>query len=59
MPLPKGYRFTDKPKNIVLRIRMDEDEIAKLNEYSKRTGLSMSELVRKGLELLYAETKNG
>ena len=57
MPIPKGYRFTDKPKNIVLRIRMGEDDMAKLIDCSYQTGFSMSELVRKGLELLYTELK--
>ena len=57
MPIPKGYRFTDKPKNFVLRIRMSEDELTELTDFSNRTGLSMSELVRKGLKMLYSELK--
>lgn len=57
MPIPKGYRFTDKPKDTMFRVRLDEETLCKLNECAKMLGISKSEVVRKGIEKVYAEAK--
>lgn len=54
--LRKGTKLTDTPKNKMLRIRIDEETSRKLNAICEAQGKSMSEVVRAGIERLYAET---
>lgn len=54
--IQKGTKLTDTPKNKMLRIRIDEETNRKLNAVCKAQGKSMSEVVRAGIERLYAET---
>lgn len=51
----KGTKLTDKPKNKMLRIRIDEETNRKLNAVCEAQGKSMSEVVRAGIERQYAE----
>ena len=51
----KGTKLTDTPKNKMLRIRIDEETNRKLNAVCEAQGKSMSEVVRAGIEKLYAE----
>ena len=57
MPLPKGHRLTDKPKNTMFRVRLDEETVEKLEECAKQLDTSKSNVVRIGIEKVYAETK--
>ena len=57
MPLPKGSRLTDKPKDTMFRVRLDEETVEKLEECAKQLDTSKSNVVRIGIEKVYAETK--
>lgn len=57
MPLSKGYRFTDKPKDTMFRVRLDAETIDKLNKCAEALHTSKSEVVRKGIEKVYTETQ--
>ena len=57
MPLPKGYRFTDNPKNTMLRVRLDDETVEKLNDCAESLNTSKSEVVRIGIDKVYNETK--
>jgi len=51
----KGTKLTGNPKNKMLRIRIDEETNKKLNAVCEARRKSMSEVVRAGIERLYAE----
>lgn len=55
--LKKGTKLTDNPKDYILRVRLDEHTLGKLDECCAETGLNRSEIVRKGIEQQYAEIK--
>ena len=43
-PLKKGTKLTDKPKDFMLRTRLDEETLEKLDYSAKKFGLSRSEV---------------
>lgn len=58
MGIKKGTKLTDKPKDFMLRVRLDQDTVSKLDTVCKVKGKSRSEIVREAIELQYKQTKN-
>ena len=52
-----GQKLTDKPKDFMLRTRLDKETLDKLDYTVEKTGLSRSEVVRKGIESEYKKAK--
>ena len=52
-------RVPSKPKPARVSARLDESRAAKLEYLKRTTGLSASELVRRGIDLVYEETRRG
>lgn len=50
-------RPTDNPRNEQYRIRLNSEELEKLNYCSKVSGKSKAEILRLGLDRLYLELK--
>lgn len=57
MGIKKGTKLTDKPKDKILRIRIDGETEKKLNEVCENENKSKSDVVRTGIELQYAKIK--
>ncbi|MDE5740903.1 MAG: hypothetical protein K2H90_00470 [Oscillospiraceae bacterium] len=57
MGIKKGTKLTDTPKDKVLRVRIDDDTETKLEAVCDHTKMSKSDVVRKGIEMQYAETE--
>ncbi len=57
MGIHKGTKLTDKPKDRVIRARIDKDMSEKLDAVIKEKHLSISEIVRDGIEMHYADIK--
>lgn len=55
MGIKKGTKLTDNPKDYMLRVRMDEETLRRLDKCCEVTNLSRSEVVRKGIQEQYAE----
>lgn len=53
----KMGRPTTNPKTSRLEIRISNEDIEKLEFCSKTTGLSKSDIIRKGIERIYNELK--
>lgn len=53
--MKKGTKLTDKPKDYMLRARMDKETVEKMDFISEKLGISRSETVRRGLGKLYDE----
>jgi len=47
-----GQRLTDKPKDYMLRVRMDEETVKDLDECAEKLKLDRSKVVREGIELV-------
>lgn len=56
-PLKKGSKLTDKPKDTMLRVRLDKETVAKLDFVAETLNLSKSEVVRKGIDEQYQKIK--
>lgn len=56
-PLKKGSKLTDKPKDTMLRVRLDKEMVDKLDYVSETLGISKSEVVRKGIQEQYEYIK--
>lgn len=56
-PLAKGSKLTDKPKDTMLRVRIDKETVEKLEFVSENLGISKSEVVRKGIDEQYKKCK--
>lgn len=52
---PRTGRPTSEPKNNQYRIRLSDREVEMLDVCCKETGLSKSDIVRKGIEKIYKE----
>lgn len=57
MPLPKGTRLTDNPKDTMIRVRMDRETVAKLDESAEALNTTRSDVIRKGIEKVHDEVK--
>lgn len=53
----KGRPVSDNPKDYMLRVRIDEQTLLKLDECCKAENLSRSEVVRKGIQEQYDKIK--
>lgn len=56
-PMKKGTKLTDNPKNTMLRVRLDDDTVKKLEALSENKKISKSEVVRTGIEEQYKKMK--
>ncbi len=54
----KMGRPTNDPKNHVARLRLSDSEKQKLDECCKLTGLSITEVLKLGIDKVYQETVN-
>ncbi len=52
---PRTGRPTSDPKNNQFRIRLSDKEVEMLEYCCKKTGLSKSDIVRRGIERVYKE----
>lgn len=43
---------SDKPLNVEVKIRIDEDTNKRLLDYAERNSLAKTEVIRKGIELI-------
>ena len=55
--IKKGTKLTDNPKDFMLRVRLDNITVEKLNTVCREQGKSRSEVVRNGIEEQYQKTK--
>lgn len=53
---PKG-RPTDDPKVLNTRIRLSQEDVDMLDYCVKKTGLTKSEIIRKGIKEVYNKLK--
>ncbi len=59
MGLQKGTKLTDTPKSTMLRVRVDDELLTKLDKVASEMNTSRSEVVRKGIEIQYEALKKG
>lgn len=57
MATSKMGRPTNAPKDYMLRVRLDQITLLKLDECCKAENLSRSEIVRRGIELQHGQIK--
>lgn len=57
MGTKKMGRPTNDPKTVLKHFRMSDEDLRKLKFCAEQTGLSESEIVRKGIENVYQELK--
>ena len=57
MEAKRGRPLLKNPKDYMLRVRFDREELKVLDECCKALGISRSEAVRKGIEELYRQIK--
>ncbi len=55
--IKKGTKLTDKPKDYMLRVRLDAETVEKLDSICKKQNVSRSVAVRNGIEKQYQEIK--
>ncbi len=53
---PKG-RPTNDPKTLNTRIRLSEEDVKRLEYCTKKTGLTKSEVIRRGIQEIYEQIK--
>lgn len=49
----QGQKLTDKPKDTMVRVRMDKETVDKLDCLADEQGSDRSKIIRKGIELQY------
>lgn len=52
-----GRKKKDSPKDYMLRVRLDNETLDKLNYTAEKLNISCSELVRRGIEAEYLKVK--
>ncbi|MDY3010447.1 MAG: hypothetical protein SOR93_04180 [Clostridiales Family XIII bacterium] len=57
MGIKKGTVLTDKPKNKMIKVRIDDETERKLNYLSVNTDKPKSEIIRNGIDIQYERTK--
>lgn len=57
MGIKKGTKLTDNPKDYMLRVRMDNDTVKKLDTVCEKKKKSRSEVVRTAIEEMYQKEK--
>ena len=55
--LKKMGRPTDNPKTTMFRVRLDDESIQKLDESAEALNITKSDVVRKGIALVYQSLK--
>lgn len=55
--IKKGTKLTDNPKDFMLRVRLDNETVKKLDAICKEQQKNRSEVVRNGIEEQYQKTK--
>lgn len=53
----KMGRPTDDPKTLNTRVRLSENDVKMLEYCSEKTGLTKSEIIRRGIEVVYNKIK--
>lgn len=53
----KGRPFSENAKDYMLRVRLDKNELAKLDYIAEENNLSRSDVVRKGIDIQYDDIK--
>lgn len=53
----KGQKIKDSTKDFMLRTRLDNETLEKLDYSAKKFGISRSEVVRNGIENEYQKAK--
>lgn len=48
--IKKGTKLTDKPKDYMLRVRLDAETVQQLDECAEQANVSRSEIVREGIK---------
>lgn len=51
----KGQKIKDDPINKLIHFRANKETVEKLDYVSKKTGMSKSEVIRKGIDDQYSE----
>ena len=55
--LRKGTKLIDNPKDFMLRVRLDQELLKKLDKCCVKTGKTRSGIVRDGIEEQYQKMK--
>lgn len=55
MPIKKGTKLTDNPKNVRLEIRMTQEQSKLLTECAEKLKVSKTEILMKGVQLVKNE----
>lgn len=55
--MKKGTKLTDNPKDFMLRVRLDNETVQKLDTVCKQQNVSRSEAVRNGIVIQYEQAK--
>lgn len=55
MGIPKGTKLTDSPKNQMIRVRMDENTVEKLDYLAEKRQVTKSDIIRTGIEIQYEQ----
>ncbi len=58
MGIKKGTKLTDKPKDILYQIRVDKETDDKVKVICEKEGISKSEVIRQGINLIYKSLEN-
>lgn len=52
-----GQKLTDKPKDTVVKVRMDRETVKKLDTLVSEQDSDRSKIIRRGIEIQYEERK--
>ena len=52
-----GQKLTDKPKDTVVKVRMDRETVEKLDTLVSEQNSDRSKVIRHGIEIQYEERK--
>lgn len=52
-----GQKLTDKPKDTMLRVRVDKETLEKLDYLAAEQNSDRSKIVRQGIEIQYEKVK--
>lgn len=55
MPLKKGQKLTDNPKDVRFGVRLTQEEAEDLQYCAEKLGISRTEVINRGVQLLKAE----
>ena len=52
-----GQKLTDKPKDTIVKVRMDRETVEKLDTLVSEQDSDRSKVIRRGIEIQYEERK--